>query len=61
MFTNDEIRKPDLNKSIPNQPSSPGTKLGRVNYETPTLFDQTMIPDKVLSIDDEIKKNELMI
>ena len=60
MFTNDEIRKPDFTKSIPNQPSSPG-KLGRVNYETPSLFDQTMIPDKVISIDDEIKKNELMI
>ena len=41
-------------------PSSPG-KLGRVNYETPSLFDQTMIPDKVISIDDEIKRNELMI
>ena len=42
------------------EPSSPG-KLGRVNYETPTLFEQTMVPDKVISIDDEIKRNELMI
>lgn len=36
-------------------------KLGRVNYETPSLFDQTVVSDKVVNIDDEIKKNELMI